>query len=245
MSNNIESVIAKVKKLLALATSSNPNEAASAAAMAQDLMTKYSIESAALEAETAAPKEAVGAQNMTESRVETWKRRIGVVVAKANNCKVFLGRNNNFMIVGTPSDAKATSYIYTYICAEIERLARAWARDYTMTHSGTPGRIGYSNFRFGAAAEVCERITAAHVETVKRLRLEAADSTALARIETGLAAIEKRNQEVALYVKSHYRLTSGSRTSFTKDDSAYAAGRSAGASINLSRGGAAALGPTR
>ncbi len=76
-------VLSKIKKLLALSTSSNPNEAALAAAKAQELLMIHNL--------TLSQVEAQGEEKYCEAFVKTgsrvWQRLLLTVIARNNFCE--------------------------------------------------------------------------------------------------------------------------------------------------------------
>jgi hypothetical protein len=84
-------IVDKVKKLLALSKSSNPNEAAAAAARAAELMFEHKIEAADLEITGGAkrPVEAVTEATLSNGDWrEFWKGQLAEAVARSMSCRV-------------------------------------------------------------------------------------------------------------------------------------------------------------
>src|SRR5215471_21045969 len=88
----MDNVIDKIKKLLALSESSNPHEAANAAARAAELMFEHKIQSADLEI-------AGGGKRPAEAVIETtlhggkwrefWKGQLADSLARSMGCRVY------------------------------------------------------------------------------------------------------------------------------------------------------------
>lgn len=130
--NNKEQIITKVAHLLKLAEgSSNPNEAAVAAAHAQRLMDEYRISEAEVADTEAQPDEPIcqhGDPMFTSasSRMPTWLSYLANTVARANDCRIYRSyrrRKRVIMIVGRKSDVQVTHYLFAYCRRETERLA--------------------------------------------------------------------------------------------------------------------------
>jgi hypothetical protein len=118
----------KIRKLLALATSGNPNEAASAAAKAVSLMERYEI--------LAAEVEGTGGEEPMErmtfgdlmKRLERWRFFLADGVASAHWCAVCYRRlTGEIEIVGRRSDVLAAQRVLEWCHGEIIQLARACA----------------------------------------------------------------------------------------------------------------------
>src|SRR5580700_1722926 len=77
-----EYVIERVRKLLALAGSSNEHEAALAAEKAQELMLRHGFDLAQVAA-TKHETFGVGEARLTSARVDPWRRRLASSVARA------------------------------------------------------------------------------------------------------------------------------------------------------------------
>src|SRR5439155_27189213 len=84
MAVDITPVLTKIKKLLALSASSNPNEAALAAAKAQELLMQHNL--------TMSQVETHGESKYGEAFVKTgsrvWRRLLLAVIARNNFCEM-------------------------------------------------------------------------------------------------------------------------------------------------------------
>ncbi len=85
--NDINAVLAKVKKLFALSTSSNPNEAALAASKAQELLLQYNLSLSQV-----TEKDESMRPEYQKTRIEIgtriWRRRLLTTLARNNFCDV-------------------------------------------------------------------------------------------------------------------------------------------------------------
>lgn len=229
--------MAKAVKLLRLAQSSNPHEAALAASRAQELMDRHKLTglSADLDPDAAANAEPIAdfKADLMEGGshvLDTWKCRLAMTVARQNECKVYghvsldaRGRKvKGFAIIGRASDAQTVRYLYAWLAREVDRLTDQLCAGY--------GRVYRNNFRIGCAETVCARLEAARQETVAAVKTEAqaAGSLALVRVERALVRRERQLAAVEAWAKSHLKLRSGGRRSYTADPSAREAGRQAG-----------------
>lgn len=239
-----EEAMAKVAKLLKLAKSDNPHEAAVAAGRAQEIMDRYRLQGAPidLDGQPATPEEVIGTQELDEFKtqgVSFWRGRLATVIAHGNQCDVFGREARTFghsalMIVGRPSDVATVRYLYAYLTKEIERLTRKCAPG--------KGRVWASNFRAGCVDTIKERLTQQRAETTQRVveEAQAESPAALARVTVALA---KRNQgadELAAYMAQQYGGRIRTQTQVGRgDDGARQAGRTAAQDIPIgtSKGG--------
>ena len=119
-------ILDRVKKLLALSTSSNVNEAANAAAAAQKLMLEHRL----TEADVSDIQEgqmfelSMGAAGF-DSR---WKFVLVTSVARSFFCEAVglrVGKRRKVRIVGLREDAAIAARVFRYLHSEINRLAKA------------------------------------------------------------------------------------------------------------------------
>lgn len=219
----------KARKLLRLAQSDNPNEAALAASRAQEIMERFKIESISLDYEAqTAPDEPI--RNFQADPLDdaggTWRWRLAHAVAEANQCKPYVVSGGRPTVIGRPSDVATVRYIYSWLAREIDRL--------TQTHCAGNGRTYSNNFRIGAAETIAERIAEQRSQLHQTIRSEATNERALMVVEHSLATLEKRKEQVEAWQQAHFKLVnSGSRRGGRLDSNARAEGRRAGNSISL------------
>lgn len=235
-----EKVIAKLKKLWALAESSNVNEAANAAQAAQRIMTEHQIDMAMLD--TSGPVEApIKVENdfleppkPHRARKSPWKGSIAAALSSANGCQCYWF-GANLRIIGTKASAETVRYLYAYLTREVDRLAE---------RNKGAGRAWLNSFRIGAAAEISATIKAGRKAAVEEARAEARNLMAenpghngsgLARVEQAVDRMKREAEEVKRFATEHLKLksTKGARAS---NADGYYAGRAAGATVNLGSG---------
>lgn len=112
----LDEAIEKARKLFALAQSDNPHEAAQAAARAQEILARFSIDAAMLEtSSTEEPEEDIRRFNdpldTTKNNWATWRLTLASVICKANQAKNFTS-GNAMLLIGRPSDVSKVRYIY-------------------------------------------------------------------------------------------------------------------------------------
>ncbi len=247
----------KISKLLRLSQSSNANEAASAAAMAQDLMQRHGISQAAAQldgTEARAPEEPImdfsqrdggSLAVMAGSKLETWRGFLAQVITSKYACRVVQHRRSGpdgeyktLEIIGRPSDVETVRYLYTWLANETDRL--------TDVHGTGMGYTWRNNFRLGVVDAIRMKLDEQEDRTRSAIRTEAETNggqTALVRIDQAIACYEKRASDVDEWVKSNRKdLRKGTRSPARYDGGARAAGRSEGAKLNVGGGSNARIG---
>lgn len=249
-SMSAEAALSKVRKLLRLARSSNPHEAAQAAARAQEIMDRHNIEAAALsldgDARVRPPDEPIANSERTgETPLETtdrakmprWRGWLANVVCNVNGCACYLSRDASgaeiIAIVGRRSETNAARYIYAYLAGEVERLA-----------SEVPRGLGAEfreQFTLGAVQAITERLNESKATTADKMRAEvASDAKALARVNDADREVERKAAELRDWMNTNLKLR---KTVSRKaaDPFARGVGYAKGQTVNLG-GGRAGLG---
>lgn len=142
---DLSSVLEKIRKLRALATSTNVHEASAAAAMADRLMQEYRIAEAQLESANATVEEpAIGDPNPLISwnrNITNWQNWLGDGLCKHYGCRGLTSTRSGmrvFLIYGRPQDIATVRYMYAWLTSEIVRLVnlngtgqgKAWRDSY-------------------------------------------------------------------------------------------------------------------
>jgi hypothetical protein len=229
MGATMDRVLDRVRKLLALKTSSNPHEAAVAAEMAARLLAEHRLSEAQVMIDIGATDDAPTVRERLDDgpRSATWRVSLCSAVARDNCCRILIGRGY-YIVVGTTDDINATKYLYEYLRREVERLS-----DEAETPEGENGRAWKNSFKIGAAAEVSSRIYKAKREREETLKAAAGFvelSGGAPAQSTALAIVNKRDERAQAAVANVKG--SWSRGGASRRD-AYSAGRAAGASVSL------------
>lgn len=118
-------IVDRVKKLLALSTSANPHEAALAAAKAQELLFRHNLSLATVEAELLDGKGSAYVSDRFDSGGwMDWRRRLLASVARNNFCRgVSYQGTRDVGIVGEPHNVIVVKHLYAFLVREIMRLA--------------------------------------------------------------------------------------------------------------------------
>lgn len=239
-----EEAISKVQKLLRLAQSDNPNEAGLAAARAQEIMDRYSIEAGALAYEQgAAPQEDIKDFKldplMGDEPRSTWRGRLVHVVCTSNGCRAYGLSTGGYSIVGRPSDVSTVRYLFAWMRREVDRLANRDCKGY--------GRTFSNNFRIGVVETIKSRLDEQRKTTVAKARAEltdsilfagladAAQSLALVRVTTSIEKFERRDEEVGAWIKVNVKGLRTVARRFKSHNAAREAGRIAGKEVRFTK----------
>ena len=232
----IDQAIDKIRKLLALATSDNPHEAAQAAARAQEILDRYEINRAMLaidagDVELDEPIENFATKDApldAAKAVATWKGCLSRVLAEVNQCRVYTSRNDNgrtIEIVGRAGNVQKVRYLYAYLVHEIERLC---ARD-----GRGCGRTWRNNYRHGVIDTVAKALRAARAHAADELRREVgANARALMRVDQALARIDAHSRALDRWCSSNLNLRAASHSA-RSNKSAHQRGQEAGHEIKI------------
>lgn len=227
---NLNEILEKINDLRKLSTSSNVHEAATAAAIADKLISKYRISEAQLSSNG---KEDLEIKEDSEvlyqtSRIIRWKQILARVLVRHYNCymwndTIWRGskggrRINRFRISGTESDIIIVHYMFNWLIYEIERL-----RDLNAKGMGHTYVFSYCE---GAVAGIADQLEKMKKE-IKELATQTGQSTALVKLDER-AVLAKMLIHKKYNLKTVYDTTSRKIIS-----SGFEQGRAAGRSINL------------
>lgn len=241
-----EEAMDRVIKLLKLAKSDNPHEAALAAAKAQDLIDRHKLDVSSASAdgtEADRPKEAI--QKFADplyvgSKASTWRIRLASALADANACRIYL-QGGDIRLIGRASDASALRYLFAYLCRETDRLTDRDAKG--------NGKTWVNNFRLGVVDTISRKLREQQRETVAAVKREAeeqqaklfaqvgeaafAGPSALVRVNAALVRVEQDRKEVLDWEKENMSYGRARVSNARHDYGARAMGRQAGESIRI------------
>ena len=161
----------KIKKLLALGSSPNENEAAAAVAKAQALMFAYNL---GIEDLVDTKVSEVGERNTGMNILVTWQSRLAQAVAASSLCGLFVvdqhriiggkytaKHDRTIVFVGRAHDAELAELIMGWLMGELNRLSNQYA-DLLRDENRTPAqrKIARRSWLEGAAATVANRLMA-------------------------------------------------------------------------------------
>lgn len=213
-------ILIRIKKLLALAAGSNfPEEAASAAAKAAELMAQHKLEMASLDGISIDPEAARIGEEYVSLGAGLWIGWLAVAVAKAFHAKPIKTRRDGrsaLVFIGKRDDAAAAVETMRWIVSQIKGMAVRYVRE-----SGGKGKTATHSFAVGATYVVCRRLNEAF-----------AARTAENPKYGALVVVD--DKAVSTYIAEKWgRLRTKRQNTQTRDYSAYNAGREAGERVTL------------
>lgn len=231
----MDTIIEKVKKLLAMAERGTEHEAAIAAAKAQTLLMQHNIDLSQLKTGDSEADEQVHEWLLeTMSRRQIWKGNLANAIAQANFCRMWwLG--SDIKLVGKEYNVQIARHLYTYLVEAVGRVtkkARTVERKrYQDALHQFRDRIWTNSFRLGCAHRLCDRLQA-QKQRMESEGIPEAKVSALTCIE----AYQRERTAIAQWIEAQgieldRKVKSQARTSRR----GYNAGKAAGDSINLNR----------
>lgn len=220
---DLHPALSKVRKLLALAGSDNPHEAAVAAARAQALIEAHRLQ-AFLDAEAEVrsdPDPIVDARDEpleVGRRIRRWKRVLASVLAEANGCVAYtidLGRESAIVLVGRARDRAVVVELWTWLVKRIEWLSA--------TQGAGQSKKWHDAFRIGVVDTIAERLRQGAQEARNSF-----EQAALVRVDPLEAA---HRDALDRFVSQTLRLGPGK--SIRVDAEAWEQGKDAGGDLDL------------
>ena len=159
----------KIEKLLALAESTNPHEAAAAMEKAQEILNRYNLSRDDVQPGQAKP-------DITHERIELfahargskeWRYSLTHVLAQFNLCQALFSRHIAILI-GRPQDIETVTWLYNHIAPRLYSMAdvavleyRDWRKQegYHGVPRGSQSYAAYrNNFLLGAVSGIARRL---------------------------------------------------------------------------------------
>lgn len=239
-----ESILIRIKKLLALSQkNSNENEAANAAAKAQELLIRYNLSEESLGEVSTIREEKFVREFYTKHRKRSteqrWKVLLAFSVAKGNLCKVLHYHDKSLGWFGKPSNIEIAQFMFETLCYDLEFIAeKRWKQilelrnlqnqypqfsvftDPTLTY--VHGKSWKASFYRGAVEVITQRLNAGLTD----LRAEPSIN----------ALITTNDSALKMFVNSLVGKTRTYNSGTISVFSGYDAGRKAGAEIQFKRG---------
>jgi hypothetical protein len=223
---DLDKVISKVQKLLALSKSDNAGEAAAAMNAANKLIDQYRLSLADLETseDTLDPMMEDSEAVYETGRIVQWKSFLVGVLSKHYGCALFnqttfpKGRKvSHYKLVGRKSDIAIVRYFVSYLMNECQRLCEKEAHG--------KGKVFANSYCTGFVAGIQSQLAASRKEAEK----EATGSA--------IVAINRRVEEANNFMNTLYRLKSSNSSSQARTDySAYSRGLQQGKNLHLGAG---------
>jgi len=150
MQNVDPNILRKIKKCLALANSSNPNEAATAMRQAMALMEKHGISSHQITMADIGEAEA-SSKTMSRDKPAHWEIRLVALISMAFGCQMMIKRaclpkgsghinEGSYVFVGLAQQAEVAAYTATVLIRKCKAARQAWLKEFSGLGRGVKGR---------------------------------------------------------------------------------------------------------
>lgn len=225
MDAKLTAVIEKIQKLRSLASSSNANEAATAAALANRYIDQFRLSEIDLATDTISDPMVEDNDPIYETgKVNPYKASLVNVLAKHYGVAHYInmtypsGRKvRSYKLVGRTSDIQIVRYMYAWLVLECQRLSDCEAKGLKL------GRVYVASYQSGFVEGIREQLEASRIEAKKE-----ATSAAIVKLDNRLA-----ESDVWMNAK-HNNIKNLKHRSYRHINRAAAeAGRSQGRNIHL------------
>ena len=215
------SIIEKIKKLLALANSSNEHEAALAAGHAQRLLSEHNLAMADIEA-SHRPDKADKVETAVSKNLPKWMRHLSASVSSAFDCQaVHHPATGKMTFIGVGADAQIAAYTFSYLDQTVRKLCSTYMKGHVS--STIPNRhreLMRQSYYLGAVSTVTIRLREQKAQTP-------VTTGALVLVKVGL--IKQAMNEIGNLRTMH------SRRSYINCD-AYSKGQTDGSQVGIHHG---------
>jgi Protein of unknown function (DUF2786) len=223
-----QAIIEKIKKLLALANSSNEHEAALAASHAQRMLSEHNLAMADIEA-AHKPDKADKVETAVSKTLPKWMRHLSAGVSAAFDCQaIHHPATGKMTFIGVGADVQVAAYTFTYLDRTLRKLCGAYMKyDVSSTIANRHRELMRQSYYLGAVSTIIARLREQKMQTP-------VTTGALVPVKAGL--IRQTMSEIG-----NLR-TLRSRKSYINID-AYAKGQIDGGQVGISQGIAGASSP--
>ncbi len=214
-------IIEKIKKLLALANSSNEHEAALAAGHAQRLLSEHNLAIADIEA-AHRPDKADRVETAVSKILPKWLRHLSAGVSSAFDCQaIHHPATGKMTFIGVGADVQVAVYTFTYLDRTVRKLCSTYMKQHVSGAIANRHReLMRHSYYLGAVTTITVRLRDQKVQTP-------VTTGALVPVKEGL--IRQAMSEIGKIRTMH------SRRSYINSD-AYASGQTDGGEVGLRHG---------
>lgn len=214
-------LIEKIKKLLALANSSNEHEAALAAGHAQRLLAEHNLAMADIEA-SHQPDKADSVETAVAKCLPKWMRHLSAGVSSAFDCQaIHHPATGKMTFIGVGADVQIAAYTFTYLERTIRKLCATYMKqNAASTLANRHRELMRQSYYLGAVSTINARLQEQKVRTP-------VTTGALVLVKDGL--IKQAMHEIGNVRTMH------SRRSYVNGD-AYNRGQMDGGQVGISHG---------
>ena len=222
-------IIEKIKKLLALANSSNEHEAALAAGHAQRLLSEHNLAMTDIES-SHRPDKADKVETAVSKTLPKWLRHLSAGVGNAFDCQtVHHPATGKMTFIGVGADVQIAAYTFTYLDRTVRKLCSSYMKGHVnSTLANRHRELMRQSYYLGAVSTIITRLREQKVQTP-------VTTGALVLVKEGL--IRQAMSEIGTLRTTH------SRKSYI-NGAAYAKGQTDGGEVGIHHGinGAASQG---
>ncbi len=162
----MEKIIDKIRKLLALANSSNEHEAALAASHAQRLLSEHNLAMADIEPDNK-PQSADKVEANVSKTLPKWVRYLSAGVCTAFDCQAIhhpaLGK---MTFIGVGADVQIAAYTFAYLDKTVRKLCSSYIKHHV--NDRTPNRqreLMRQSYYLGAVSTITGRLREQKIQT--------------------------------------------------------------------------------
>ncbi len=159
-------IIEKIKKLLALADSSNEHEAALAAGHAQRLLSEHNLAMADIEA-AHKPDRADKVETSVSKSLPKWLRHLSAGVSSAFDCQaIHHPATGKMTFIGVGADVHIAVYTFTYLDRTVRRLCSAYMKNHvSSTVANRHRELMRQSYYLGAVSTITARLKEQKAQT--------------------------------------------------------------------------------
>lgn len=213
--SEIQSIIERVKKLLALGESDNPNEAQNAMSAAHSLMQKYRISMTEMEMKTGIKEEIINDKDnpvFKAGRIPGWRSQLLGTIAQHCGCAAYKNRkykgDTSLHLVGRESDINITKYMFDYASKELIRMADRYCKN--------KGHRYYDSWFLGAIYGIDQKLKEAEKNIAEECKTSA------------IVLVNNRHQEANDFMYNSMNIKNPTRCNSHIDGNAFNAGHFVG-----------------
>jgi hypothetical protein len=164
--DNKTAIIEKIKKLLALANSSNEHEAALAASHAQRLLSEYNLAMADIEA-TKQPDTADRVETSVSKTLPKWMRHLSGGVSTAFDCQaIHHPATGKMTFIGVGADVQVAAYTFAYLDSTIRQLCTTYMKKHVSAALTNRNReLMRQSYYLGAVSTINARLREQKLQT--------------------------------------------------------------------------------
>ena len=165
MNDKTTPIIEKIKKLLALANSSNEHEAALAANHAQRLLSEYNLAMSDIDT-TPRPDRADTVEAVVPKVLPKWLRHLCAGVSAAFDCQsVHYPATGRMVFIGVGADVEIACYTFGYLNRVVRKLCKNYLRHHVSVISSRHRELLKQSYLLGVASTINIRLRNQKVET--------------------------------------------------------------------------------